>query len=91
VCQPHRCVGDGERAPAAAPGADDNGLVGLYSYDSVEFQDAVRIGVAVRGRADVLGMWAGVRGELLLVVDYAIAGPDLPCHVTPPFGAWTSQ
>jgi hypothetical protein len=38
---------------------------------------------------DVLGVGAGVSGELLLVVDYAVAGPEMPCHVTPPFVART--
>jgi len=83
MCQPYRSVGDSERALATPPGADHDGVVSLHGDDSVKLQDAVSVRIAVRGRVDVLGVRAGMSGELLLPVDHAIVGSEMPCH-TPP-------
>jgi len=80
MCQPHRCISDSECALATPPGADDDGVVGLHGDHAVELQDAVSVGVAVRGRVDVLGVRTGVSGKLLLPVDHAVVGQELPCH-----------
>jgi len=83
MCQPYRSVGDSERALATPPGADHDGVVSLHGDDSVKLQDAVSVRIAVRGRVDVLGVRAGMSGELLLPVDHAIVRSEMPCH-TPP-------